>query len=224
MIALILARGGSKGIPKKNLQLVGEKPILEHLIDNLKKTKKITDIYVSSDSEEILEVSKKCNVKTIQRPSEFASDNSKDIDSFKHAISVIGYVNEIAHFRPTTPFICPEIVDKAIEVFNSNIKNCTSLRSGHELTESLNKFYKMKKGFFVPLFKEFDTKDELPRQLSEKYFVPNGYVDIVKPEIFMTSNSFYGKKILPYITEFTQEIDTLEDLDYIRYIHSKQNA
>jgi CMP-N-acetylneuraminic acid synthetase len=224
MIALILARGGSKGIPKKNLQLVQNKPILIHLIENIKKTKNITKIFVSSDSEEILQISTNNGVETILRPSELASDDSKDIDSFRHAFPQIGPVDEIVHFRVTTPFISPEIVDDAISLFKKNQKTCTSLRSGHELNESLNKFYKMRDGYFIPIFDGIKTEDELPRQMSEKFFVPNGYVDIVKPSIFMNSNSFYGEKILSFITPYTQEIDTIEDLNYIRYIHSKKNA
>jgi CMP-N-acetylneuraminic acid synthetase len=57
-----------------------------------------------------------------------------------------------------------------------------------------------------------------PRQSYPKTYVPNGYIDIVKPEIFMNGDNLYGEKIYSYVTNLTQEIDTIEDFEYIEYL------
>ena len=70
MIALILARGGSKCVPKKNIKQLMGKPLIEYVITSAKESKKITDVYVSSDDEEIIEISKNLGCKIIVRHNE----------------------------------------------------------------------------------------------------------------------------------------------------------
>ncbi len=137
MIALILARGGSKGIPKKNIKKLLGKPLIEYVITSAKESKKITDIYVSSDDEEIIEISKKLGCKIIIRPSELSTDTSLDIDSFRHFCKELNYTEPIIHLRATTPLINHSVIDDAIEVFLKNKSLITSLRSAHETSESV---------------------------------------------------------------------------------------
>jgi CMP-N-acetylneuraminic acid synthetase len=222
MIALILARGGSKGIPKKNIKKLLGKPLIEYVISSAKKSKKITDIYVSSDDEEIIEISKKLGCKIIIRPSELSTDTSLDIDSFRHFCKELNHTEPIIHLRATTPLVNPLVIDNAIEVFLKNKKNITSLRSAHETSESVYKFYTKNGEFWQPIVDTMDTN--LPRQSYPKTYSPNGYVDIVTPEIFMDSDSFYGDKIYSFITDKTYEIDTIDDFNYIEYILSKKNV
>ena len=89
MIALILARGGSKGIPKKNIKMLGDKHLIGHVIDSASKCSRISEIYVSTDCDEIADISKSYGAKIINRPDEFAKDDSLDIDAFKHALNFL---------------------------------------------------------------------------------------------------------------------------------------
>ena len=222
MDCLILARGGSKGVTKKNIkQLVG-KPLIEYVITSAKESKKITDIYVSSDDEEIIKVSKKLGCKIIVRPSELSNDSSLDVDSFRHFCDKLNYTEPIIHLRATTPLINPLVIDDAIEVFLKNKTIITSLRSAHETSESVYKFYKKNGEFWAPIVDNMDTN--LPRQSYPKTYSPNGYIDIVNPQVFMNSDSFYGDKIYSFITDKTYEIDTIDDFNYIEYILTKKNA
>jgi CMP-N-acetylneuraminic acid synthetase len=107
-------------------------------------------------------------------------------------------------------------------LFLKNKNKITSLRSAHETSESVYKFYKKNGEFWRPIVDNLDTN--LPRQSYPKTYSPNGYVDIVKPEIFMNSDSFYGDRIYSFITDKTYEIDTIDDFNYIEYILSKKNV
>ena len=222
MISLILARGGSKGVQKKNIKKLLGKPLIEYVITSAKQSKKITDIYVSSDDEEIIELSKKLGCKIIVRPSELSNDSSLDIDSFRHFCEELNYTEPIIHLRATTPLISPLVIDDAIEVYVKNKNILTSLRSAHETSESVYKFYKQDGLYWYPIVDGMDTN--LPRQSYPKTYSPNGYIDIVNPQVFMNSDSFYGDKIYSFITDKTYEIDTIDDFNYIEYILTKKNA
>jgi len=222
MIALILARGGSKGIPKKNIKKLLGKPLIEYVITSAKESKKITDIYVSSDDEEIIEISKKLGCKIIIRPSELSTDASLDIDSFRHFCKELNHTEPLIHLRATTPLINPSVIDDAIDVFLKNKSSITSLRSAHETSESVYKFYKQDGMYWSPIVEGVDTN--LPRQSYPKTYSPNGYIDIVNPEVFMNSDNFYGDKIYSFITDKTYEIDTIEDFNYVEFILNKKNA
>ena len=222
MISLILARGGSKGVQKKNIKKLLGKPLIEYVITSAKQSKKITDIYVSSDDEEIIEISKKLGCKIIVRPSELSNDLSLDVDSFRHFCEELNYTEPIIHLRATTPLISPLVIDDAIEVYLKNKNRLTSLRSAHETSESVYKFYKQNGLYWYPIVDGMDTN--LPRQSYPKTYSPNGYIDIVTPEVFMNSDSFYGDKIYSFITDKTYEIDTIDDFNYIEYILTKKNA
>lgn len=222
MVSLILARGGSKGVKKKNIKKLLGKPLIEYVITSAKQSKKITDIYVSSDDEEIIEISKKLGCKIIVRPSELSNDSSLDIDSFRHFCEELNYTEPIIHLRATTPLISPLVIDDAIEVYLKNKNILTSLRSAHETSESVYKFYKQDGLYWYPIVDGMDTN--LPRQSYPKTYSPNGYIDIVNPQVFMNSDSFYGDKIYSFITDKTYEIDTIDDFNYIEYILTKKNA
>lgn len=222
MIALILARGGSKGIPKKNIKQLMGKPLIEYVITSAKESKKITDIYVSSDDEEIIEVSKNLGCKIIIRPYELSTDTSLDIDSFRHFCKELNHTEPIIHLRATTPLVNPLVIDNAIEVFLKNRNKITSLRSAHETSESVYKYYKQDGFYWYPIVDGMDTN--LPRQSYPKTYSPNGYVDIVTPDVFMNSDNFYGDKIYSFVTNKTYEIDTIDDFNYIEYILTKKNV
>jgi len=223
IIAIIPARGGSKGIPKKNIvNLVGF-PLIAYSIAVAKLSKLIERIIVSTDDKEIAGVAKKYGAEVpFLRPKEFAKDDSPDIEFFQHAISWFRdnekYQPEyFVHLRPTTPLREPELVDRAIrKILNS--KEATSLCSGHEV-ETPYKQFQIKNGFFVGLFPN-DPRPEyynLPRQTFPSAYYPNGYVDVIKLQVLRETNSLYGSRILPFLTSVAGDIDCLEDLDYIKF-------
>jgi CMP-N,N'-diacetyllegionaminic acid synthase len=230
ILALIPARGGSKGVPKKNIKLLQGYPLIAHSIIAAKLSNKINKIVVSTDSQEIAEISSKYGAETpFLRPTELANDSSKDIDFVLHALDYLK-VNEnytpdlIVLLRPTTPMREIEVVDAAIEKY-LNDKKATSLRSSHPASESPFKWFLLKNDYYTPICEKYTLEDtNKPRQDFSEVYIPNGYVDILNPNFIKTSHALYGEQIIAYITPHGYEIDTIEDFKYIEYQISQQDT
>ena len=225
IVAVIPARGGSKGVPKKNIKFLGDYPLIAYTIAVAKLSQEIDRVIVSTDSKEIAEITKIYGAEVpFLRPNELATDESTDMGFIIHILDWLKENDRIkpkllVHLRPTTPLRCPEMIDEAIRFIMKN-GEATSLRSVHEMAESPHKVFEIKGGFLVGLFPN-DTRPEyynLPRQAFPLAYIPNGYVDIIKPNFVRKSNSLHGPKMLAYITPVTIEVDRLEDFEYLEYI------
>ncbi len=223
MIALILARGGSKGVPKKNIKLLNGKPLIFYVIEAGQKSKLIDKIYISTDDKEIANICQSLGVEIIIRPNEISQDNSTDLEAFRHFCEIKNHTEPIVHLRATTPILNPDVIDSAIITFTRKSDSITSLRSVHEMSESALKSYLIEDELCEPISRNLDYL-ETPRQLCVPTYHPNGYVDIINPETFKKCHSFYGNKIYGFITEFTPEIDTQEDFEYIEFLMNKRNV
>lgn len=228
IVCVIPARGGSKGVPKKNIRNLGGYPLIAYSIAACILSTKIDRIIVSTDSMEIAEIAKSFGAEVpFIRPAEIAKDNSTDIEFMEHAINWFhkneGLIPEyFVHIRPTTPLREPELIDDAIVKIIENTE-ATSLRSVHEIRESPYKLFGVKNDFLTGLYPD-DPRPEyynLPRQNFPPVYQPNGYVDIVKSETILKLNSLHGPKILSFLTPNVGEIDTPDDFDYIEYMLNK---
>ena len=220
MTALIPARGGSKGVPRKNIKLLGGIPLIAHSIKACQASARIGRIIVSTEDEEIAAISKHYGAEVpFLRPVELSRDESPDLGVLKHFFSQVG-VSEVAFIRPTTPIRNPKTLDDAIAVYHGRalVQDATGLRSMHALPESPYKFFKINAdGFCVGLFEDFEgIKDyaDLPRQRFPVAYHPNGYIDIIKKST-VDGGSTYGEKISPYVTESVIEIDTQEQFNLL---------
>ncbi|MFH1369607.1 MAG: acylneuraminate cytidylyltransferase family protein [Elusimicrobiota bacterium] len=222
--AIIPARGGSKGVPGKNIRLLAGYPLIAYSIIAAKLSAGIDRIIVSTDSDEIADISVKYGAEApFRRPAELAGDKSTDLDFMLHALDWFGknekQVPEYwAHLRPTTPLRDHKIIDKAI---NEIVKNpaATSLRSGHIAPESPFKWFKKdKEGYFVPLLKGLTTDEaNSARQGFPDAYIPDGYVDVLKASFIMKNNLLHGDKMIGFESPFCVEVDSMEDFDYLEY-------
>ena len=135
VLGLIPARQGSKGVPGKNKRLLAHKPLIQWAIEVAQKAESITRIIVSTDDNEIAEISQNCGVEVIMRPPELAQDSSLIIDTIKHVIESIATRGEmlpesIALLQPTTPMRIPSDVDNAVKIFFQHNKHpvCSVVR------------------------------------------------------------------------------------------------
>ena len=218
--AIIPARGGSKGVPGKNIKKLNGIPLLAYPIIAAKESKYIHNIYVSTDDEAIAQVALEYGALVIDRPEEYATDASLDIDVMRHVVQHLNSTDSIVHLRATTPIIKFTIIDKAIEYFNSN-PYCTGLRSAHEASETAYKSFQKIGDYWSGLFNDKYSGDyyNWPRQQLPKTYQPNGYIDILKPSQFMDDNNLHGAKMLAFVTPYAHEVDTIEDFKILEAIH-----
>ncbi len=230
ILALIPARGGSKGVPKKNIKLLKDFPLISYTIAAAKLSKKINKVVVTTDSQEIVDISLKYNAEVpFLRPSELANDSSNDIDFVVHALDWLenneNFIPDlVVLLRPTTPLREVEYLDDAIEELIKNNK-ATSLRSSHIVAESPFKWFSIKDDFYTPICDKYNLEDtSKPRQFFPDVYIPNGYVDVLKIDFIKKNNSLYGSNILGYITPIGYEVDTLDDFEYIEFQISKKST
>ena len=123
IIAFIPARGGSKGVPRKNIKNLGGHPLIAYSIAACKMSKYIDDVYVSTEDLEIAKIAEKYGAKIpFIRPVEYAADDSTDHDVLNHFFKHVS-AKELVFIRPTTPLRDPEYIDVIIErYFEKGIK------------------------------------------------------------------------------------------------------
>ncbi|MBG0777305.1 MAG: acylneuraminate cytidylyltransferase family protein [Desulfovibrionaceae bacterium] len=222
--ALIPARGGSKGVPKKNIRRLGGHPLLAYAIAASRLCPEIDRVVVSTDSEEIADVARAYGAEVpFMRPAEFARDNSPDLEAFVHAMDWFerheGAVPDLlAHIRVTTPLRDPALVGEAVRRLVET-PEATALRSAHELPEPPQKMFCIVDGFFQGFFPD-DPRPEyynLPRQSFPAAYHPNGYVDIVRTAVVRELGTLHGPRIQAFVTPHAIEVDGPEDFDQLEY-------
>jgi N-acylneuraminate cytidylyltransferase len=226
VLALVTARSGSKGVPDKNIKNIGGHSLLDWSIKSSLKAQSISQVYLSTDSEEYANIGKECGALVpFLRPKELASDTANDLEVIQHFLSVIDEKPDaLVHIRPTTPLRDPSMLDKAIEMFFSKKYELTSLRSVHEMSESAYKSFEISsQGFLATVGSvESGEKANLPRQAFPKTYVANGYVDVLDPNYILKENKLHGDKILAFLTPVVTEVDSIEDLEYLEWQITKQ--
>jgi CMP-N,N'-diacetyllegionaminic acid synthase len=198
ILGIIPARGGSKGIPGKNIKILAGKPLLEYTIEATLKSKLLTRSILSSDSAEIIHKGKELGVEVpFIRPTKFAEDNTPSIDVVKHALLYFEnngeYYDAVCLLQPTTPLRRDGLIDEAIMKFES--VNNDSLISVREVPHDFNPHwvFENKNGKLQIATGEkqiISRRQELPRA-----FHRDGAIYIVKTEVILKKNSLYGDNI-----------------------------
>ncbi len=218
-LGIILARGGSKGIKNKNLINFCGKPLLEWTIIHCRNCKYIEEIFVSSDSEEILEFSVSKGVRTILRPDNISEDRSTSESGWYHALD---YVYQKYGYSPKL-VIAPQVTspirsffdfDKAIEKFER--QKLDSLLSVNIIKDFF--IWKEKDSKFMS--ENYDFNNRARRQLLETKYHENGSFYIFKPKILQKYKNRLGGKIGYYIMEDykSSQIDNVEDIKFCEII------
>ncbi|GAB4278712.1 MAG: acylneuraminate cytidylyltransferase family protein [Candidatus Rifleibacteriota bacterium] len=222
VIAIIPARGGSKGIPRKNLLQLAGKPLIAHSIEQALRSDCIDRVIVSSEDNEILETARKFGADTpFVRPAELAEDHVLDLPVFEHALSWLkeneGYEPDlIVHLRPTAPYRKKGWIDEAIQTLINN-PEADSVRSVSKPEKHPYRMFTIDQdGFLQPIMKHEHPQPYLLRRqdLPDVYFY-NCVIDVTRLETICMKKSMTGDKILPYIMnpEEVWDIDSLRDLE-----------
>jgi len=215
IVAIIPARGGSKGIPRKNIKQLFGKPLIVWTIEHAKKSRYIGRITVSTEDKEIAEISKKCGAEVIERPEELAKDETPTIDVIFHVLEVIKAENFepglVVLLQPTSPLRNAQDIDNAIELFLKN--DCESVVSVCEVEHSLYWSFEIENRYLKPIFggKYLNMR----RQDLPKVYTPNGAIYVSTPEILRKYKSFYCSKTIPYIMPPGRSVDIDNEIDFM---------
>jgi CMP-N-acetylneuraminic acid synthetase len=213
-IALIPARGGSKRLPKKNLLLAEGVPLIGWAIRAALGCSLISHVFVSSEDDEIIKVSKEFGSEIINRPPELSTDTASSASVVLHAIKWLKKNNIDCEFmvllQPTSPLRTSYQINEALKSFFDNSAN--HVVSVYEADNSLIKsFVNCDDGSLKGLY--CDNAPYLRQQDLPKLYKPNGAIYAFSASEFLKRKNFPSKRVFPYImTKYeSDDIDTMED-------------
>jgi CMP-N-acetylneuraminic acid synthetase len=210
-IAIIPARGGSKAIPRKNIKDLNGKPLIAHIIGTALKVKEIDKVLVSTDDQEIADISKKYGAEVpFIRPEELARDETPTLPVLQHAVK---YLEEKESYKPdivvllyaTTPLTTAEKISEAINnIIERELDSVISVvvDHGHYWTEKDGKFER----FYPVIIKN--------RQIVKPLFKENGAIYVCNRDLLMKKNLIAGGKIGFLRMDKNESIDIDEPLDF----------
>jgi len=223
MLAIIPARGGSKGLPNKNIKILNDKPLIAYTIEAALSAKQVDKVIVSTDSKQIAEIAIKLGADVpFLRPDFLASDTALAVDNYIYTIDKIKTesgikINEFIVLQPTSPLRTSFDIDNAITLFRE--KNADSVMSYTEEDHPVFWHKKIKKDL---TFENIFTEHLANRQDFEKTYYPNGAVFVFKVDL-INSKKYYSEKSYAYIMPKNRsvDIDTIDDFQYAEYLLQK---
>jgi len=219
ILAIIPARGGSKGLPRKNIIDLAGKPLIAWTIEASLKSKYITKTVVSSEDSEILEISKQYRSNIIKRPDELALDTTASEPVIKHVIEKLKQKNQefdyLVLLQPTSPLRNVKNIDNAFDILFQS--DATALISVSEIDNKILKAFKENRDGFI----EGVSNNKYPfmrRQDLPKTYLSNGAIYIIKVDEFIKNGSLFTNKTISYIMDEIEslDIDTIEDLERVK--------
>lgn len=212
---LITARGGSKGIPKKNIKLLNGKPLIQYSIELAREFVKDENICVSTDDAEIISIVEKLNLKVpFVRPAELANDNAGSNEVILHALNF--YKNKkrcfdaIVLLQPTSPLRLKKHITEAISLYNDSIDMVVSVKETKSNPYNML-FETNKRGF---LKKVIDVKDYSRRQDTPVVFEINGAIYIYNVKSLEEKSIINFDKKLPYLMPMENSVDIDVTIDW----------
>lgn len=221
ILAIIPARGGSKGIPRKNLQPLSGRPLLVYTVEAALAASTVTRVVVSTDDDEIAEVAMGCGAGVIRRPEEISCDSASSESALLHALDYLcdaeSYEPDLVVFlQATSPLRTEGDIDRAIETLvKSGSDSLLSVATSHRF------LWRMKDGSPEPL--NYDPLARPRRQDRAPEFVENGSIYVFKPWVLRDLNCRLGGRIAMYVMGPWSgiDIDDRVDLELCEWIMSR---
>lgn len=222
ILALIPARGGSKGIPRKNIRSFAGWPLIAWSIAAAQQSKYVTRIIVSTDDEEIAAVAREHGAETpFLRPAEFAQDKSTDLPVFEHALNWLakheGYHPEVVvQLRPTSPVRPRGLIDDAIQILLDH-PDADCVRGVVPSGQNPFKMWRFDdpKQPMKPLLTVEGIAEpyNAPRQILPPTYWQTGHIDAIRVSTILNRHTLTGDVIYPLVidSKYTVDIDTLPD-------------
>jgi N-acylneuraminate cytidylyltransferase/CMP-N,N'-diacetyllegionaminic acid synthase len=224
MIAIIPARGGSKGVPGKNIKDLHGKPLIAYTIEAALEARSVSEVIVSTDDEEIAKVAEKYGAKVpFLRPAALATDNAQAIDSYIYTVDRLneefGYdIDSFLVLLLTTPFRNGADIDASVKMFKE--QSADSVISYVEECSPINGFkYLNDDNSFEHIFPEVLAN----RQEMRKAYIPNGAIYVFTLDL-LKKGTYFSDKSYAYVMPQSRsiDIDTLEDFAYAEFLLSRK--
>ena len=217
IIAIIPARGGSKGVPRKNVRPLAGKPLIAHSIEDAQESTLVDQVYVSTDDQEIATVSRQYGAKIIDRPTALANDTASSESALIHGLQELENQNIhpdlLVFLQCTSPIRTGTDIDQAIaKLKQDQADSLLSVSPSHRfLWEEVNG---------VPQSINYDYRHRPRRQDMNPQYVENGSIYIFKPWVLKETQNRLGGKISLYIMSemAALEIDSLDDFQMLDFL------
>lgn len=225
VLGVIPARGGSKGVPGKNILEFGGKPLIAYAIETGKQSKLISELVVNTEDEEIRRVAQHYNCRVIKRPEELATDSSKVADSVLATLQEFEaentFFDAVLLLQPTAPLRTGKDVDNAIEILESDDTDAviSMVKVGDYHPARMYRIESGKAKCEMPAF-EGTRRQDLPER-----YIRNGCIYLVKTEILKMEKTFIPKSKSVYLmnAEWAVNIDTEMDVFILNALIGKWN-
>jgi len=222
ILALIPARGGSKGIPRKNIKPFAGYPLVAWSIAAGLQAKSVSRVIVSTDDEEIAAVAREYGADVpFLRPAEFAQDRTPDLPAFEHALKwledIEGYKPDyVVQLRPTSPLRPTDMVDSAVKILIEN-PDADSVRGVVPAGQNPFKMWRFN-GYDKPMKPLLEVEGiaepyNAPRQILPPTYWQTGHIDAIRTTTITRKNSLTGNVVYPLVIDprYTVDIDTPAD-------------
>jgi CMP-N-acetylneuraminic acid synthetase/spore coat polysaccharide biosynthesis predicted glycosyltransferase SpsG len=229
IVAIVPARGGSKGISRKNIRMLAGKPLIAHILEAAQCSEYLERTIVSSDDSEILETARRFGAEAIRRPKKLSKDDVPLDPVIYHVLQKLEskgyYPTIVVTLQPTSPTLRVETIDEAIrKLIEEELDTVISVKDATHL------YWIEKDGKFVPLFKERKNRQFLPKILKETgsiiasrrgvisennrigknisfiHVSPNEAVDIDSPRDWWLTEKILNQKRIVFRVDGSQEI------------------
>lgn len=224
MIAIIPARGGSKGVPGKNIKELCGKPLIAYTIEAAKSVKEIERVIVNTDDVKIAEVAKKYGAEVpFMRPEYLATDTAAAPDVYIHAIETLMQESDVTIDKfmvllPTAPFRSGKHIKEAMELFYK--EKAETLVSMNEAEIPVSWYFQKDEMNRVHNANFGKNEAMLNRQIATTYYRPNGAIYILDYQLLKEKRSYYSENTVAYIMseEDSIDIDTMLDFEIAKVL------
>lgn len=223
ILAVIPARGGSKGVPRKNIKMLAGKPLIAWTIEAAKKSKLIDKCIVSTEDEEIRSVAEAWGGEVpFLRPAELAQDDTPGIAPVLHAIKMMPGYDFVVLLQVTSPLRIVEDIDGAIIYCLDN--GCESCVGVTEAEHSPYWMYRMDERNTLQPILEIAKEDSYQRQKLPKIYQLNGAVYVSSIFFLTKQRGFVGEKTMGYVMprDRSYDIDTMLDFEVTEFLLKKR--
>lgn len=231
VLAIVQARGGSKGIPGKNVRRFGGHPLIAYSIASGLASSAVTRLIVSTDDAKIAEVARNYGAEVpFMRPAELATDDAQDFPLFEHALTWLkaneNYVPQVVvQLRPTSPLRPRCLINEAVNLLWDD-PSADCVRTVIRSQQNPYKMWRSGDRYLVPLLgNAFPEPYNMPRQKLPTTYWQTGHLDVTRYETIVEKESLTGDSVLPLMIEptYCTDIDTLEDWERAEWMLTRDN-